>query len=82
MKWWLVSEDVLTEVRFILGLAIKDSGQTEWYKNAFRDALHSLETGMHKTDAVPADFSGPTPAHDSRERARTIGDDAGNEKGE
>lgn len=57
MKWWLVSEDTLTEARFVLGLAIKDPGQNESYKKMFKDALHTLETGTHKTDAVPTDYN-------------------------
>lgn len=55
MKWWLVSEDDLNEVCTILKEAIEHVN----YSQPYRNALHTLETGMHKTDAVPADFAEP-----------------------
>lgn len=61
MKWWLVSDDDLNEVRKMLGEAIKNAVHDQSYK----DALHALETGMHKTDAVPADFDDAAPRADS-----------------
>ncbi len=50
MRWWLVSDKDLSEVRKLLSDRV-------WSQEC-RDTLHHLETGMHKTDAVPSDFAG------------------------
>jgi len=44
MKWWLISDDDQK------GIA------AELKKAGLHDALHTLDSGLHKTDAPPADY--------------------------
>lgn len=56
MKWFLISEDDMKIVRKALFAAWRfsevDSGTEKFHK----DALNTFNTGLHVTDAVPADF--------------------------
>jgi len=40
MKWWLISEEDVEVLRAVLS----------------DDALHVLDSGLHKTDVIPDDF--------------------------
>lgn len=44
MKWWLIEDDDVQKIR----AALEQHGLTY--------ALHALDSGLHDTDAVPADF--------------------------
>ena len=51
-RWWLLSD---TDVEF-LRVALTEANDTDpmgWVSNA----LHVLDSGLHETDAVPADFA-------------------------
>lgn len=56
MKWFLISEDDARAVSKALLMAYRweeVGSQTEKFYN---DALHTLNAGLHITDAAPADF--------------------------
>ena len=57
MKWWLISDEVADEIRAALVIAHANLGSA--VVQTYRDALHSLESGLHQTDAVPADWVKP-----------------------
>lgn len=65
MKWWLISDEAAKKIRQIL---IKCGGFADT-----PEALHTLDSGLHETLAVPTDFldnlpedgkGGPDPAPD------------------
>lgn len=60
MEWWLISDEDVKEIRELLN-------QVNCNKKA-RIALHTLNTGLHKTDCVPSDFSTASyvPSDDNR----------------
>ena len=64
MKWWLISDEVLREIRVALSTANLSCGSG--IITRYRDALYSLESGMHQTDAVPADWVKPAAEGDAR----------------
>ena len=55
VKWWLISDEVADEIRAALVIAHANLGSA--VVQTYRDALHSLESGLHQTDAVPADYA-------------------------
>ena len=57
MKWWLVEDEVATEVIRALNSANRCLGSS--VVSTYRDALHSLESGLHQTDALPPDWMKP-----------------------
>ena len=54
MKWWLISAETADEVLQALKEAHRCLGSP--IVQTWRDAIHSLESGLHETDAVPRDF--------------------------
>lgn len=60
MKWWLISDEDVRKLAdsMVIGPGrdwVGPNGQEE--KQAFFDDMeHTLLTGLHETDAVPADF--------------------------
>ena len=57
MKWWLISDEVAEQVRWALVIAHAALGSATG--QTYRDALCSLESGLHQTDAVPGDWDKP-----------------------
>ena len=55
MKWWLISDEVVREVKVALSVANVSMGSE--IVTRYRDALHSLESGLHETETVPGDFA-------------------------
>jgi hypothetical protein len=59
-KWYLISKEDADEIREALELF------TTFYdidsNNVARDALHTLDSGLHATDAVPDDWRDVLPA--------------------
>lgn len=53
-KWWLICEEDVQEIRAFL-LASTEDGDPVIEQQA-RDAMHTLDTGLNTTDAVPDDF--------------------------
>lgn len=69
MQWWLINDETIKELRDILEVTIReidnrcgetgcmcDIGNRCLCSRPARDALHSLDTGLHKTEAIPTDF--------------------------
>lgn len=52
-QWYLISKDDADEIRAALESVDTDEA---------RDALHTLDAGLHTTDAVPEDFAEEAPA--------------------
>jgi hypothetical protein len=57
MKWYLISSKNVEEIQLALQeatliLSIEEYPTLHKY---FEDALHTLNTGLHITDAIPAD---------------------------
>jgi len=50
MKWWLISDDDMQAIRAYL-LALELSGD-----DLAKDALHTLDSGLNTTDAIPDDW--------------------------
>ena len=46
VKWWLISDDDQKEI----GGKLREAG--------LHDALHTLDSGLHKTDEIPDDYKG------------------------
>lgn len=59
MKWWLIEESDVQEIRRGLVAALDYSEEcvngfdAGWYRNL----IHRLDSGLHVTEAVPADFA-------------------------
>lgn len=51
MKWWLISNETADEVRRALGAAQASLGTP--LVTTYKDALHSMESGLHETETVP-----------------------------
>ncbi len=71
MKYWLISDEDVKNIRFALDSAqvvteqkcdddgcLCDIGNDPSARHDFIyvDALHSLDSGLHKTDCIPDDF--------------------------
>ena len=68
-KWWLISQEDVDDIRKGLEASTHDKNDyncpDEWYgctgcegDDIRRDALHSLDSGLHITECVPDDFKG------------------------
>ena len=71
MKWWLVSDEDVQKIRAALeaaedlqeeqcgnyGCLCDLRGKTCW--QFYTDAIHALDSGLHETDAIPADWQVP-----------------------
>lgn len=55
-RWWLISDEDIDLIRkgleLIEGVNLADSFE----RGVAEDTLHALDTGLHKTEAVPEDF--------------------------
>lgn len=62
MKWWLISDDTIKKIRCDLEIAIAEHEPVALTRPKFMgefplsDALHELDSGLHITNEVPADF--------------------------
>lgn len=74
MKWWLISDEDVRKLAdsMVIGPGrdwVGPNGQEE--KQAFFDDMeHTLLTGLHETDAVPADFQPLVTVHAQRWNTR------------
>jgi hypothetical protein len=62
MEWWLISKEDMNTIKKTLEHKIKEIDDQCFFKGhcvlskPLRDALHSLDSGCHKTEALPDDF--------------------------
>ena len=62
MKYWLISDDAIDAIKANLIAAIRNHERVALSRPAFRgefpiyDALHELNSGLHKTEEVPEDM--------------------------
>jgi len=54
-KWWLLSDEDFCSIAKNLTQAIEECCDAD-SKKLLEDTQHTLETGLHVTDAVPSDF--------------------------
>jgi len=74
MKWWLIKDEDVKEIREVLEHGIKERDDqcaasgclcdlTNTYCSGWlRDALHTLDNGCHTTDVIPEDYAKQQPA--------------------
>ena len=57
-KWWLISDEALTEARTTFQEIVLNPTHQD-VDDWARDALHAIDTGTGKTNAVPDDLRDP-----------------------
>ncbi|KKM64493.1 hypothetical protein LCGC14_1500840 [marine sediment metagenome] len=62
VKWWLISDDTIKKIKCDLEIAIAGYEPVALTRPKFMgefplsDALHELDSGLHKTEAIPEDM--------------------------
>jgi hypothetical protein len=59
-KWWLISDESYREIQKNLVTTIEQTKDAEPLK-LLRDALHTLDTGLSRTNEIPSDWRGRKP---------------------
>lgn len=54
-RWWLIADETVSELREMLEQA-HGNAQTSHEAEFWTRALHTLDSGLHVTEAVPDDF--------------------------
>lgn len=56
-KWYLISEEDTELIRLGLGRVKEATHERSFAGTVVDDVLHTFDTGLHTTEAVPEDFS-------------------------
>ena len=54
-KWWLISDDDVRKIRTKLAMCQRTSSWVQ-VNDFAEDAFHTLDSGLHTTDAAPSDW--------------------------